>query len=97
MWITSGACHGARRRARRGGFPKPAEDLRQLPGVGAYTSAAIAAIAFGETAAAVDTNVERVIARLHGIKHPSRRKIERFFLEMMPREHPGDFVQAMMD
>ena len=87
----------AREAARRGGFPKSAEDLRQLPGVGAYTSAAIAAIAFGETAAAVDTNVERVIARLHGIKHPSRRKIERFFLEMMPREHPGDFVQAMMD
>jgi A/G-specific adenine glycosylase len=87
----------AREVVRRGGFPKTAAELRKLPGIGAYTSAAIAAIAFGERAAAVDTNVERVIARLAGLRQPSRFEVERLALEMMPHEHPGDFVQAMMD
>jgi A/G-specific adenine glycosylase len=86
----------AREVARRGGFPRTARELRQLPGIGAYTSAAIAAIAFGEKAAAVDTNVERVIARLHGLETPTRAEIERLFLELVP-DCPGDFVQAMMD
>jgi A/G-specific adenine glycosylase len=81
----------------RGGFPKTADELRQLPGIGAYTSAAVAAIAFGEKAPAVDTNVERVIARLKGLKQPSRAKIEHLVLDMMPANRPGDFVQAMMD
>ena len=58
----------AREVARRGGFPTNRAELRKLPGIGAYTSAAIAAIAFGERAAAVDTNVERVVARLHGLE-----------------------------
>jgi A/G-specific adenine glycosylase len=71
--------------------------LRELPGIGAYTSAAIAAIAFGERAAAVDTNVGRVVARLHGLKQPSRPEIERLTIEAMPASRPGDFVQAMMD
>jgi A/G-specific adenine glycosylase len=62
---------------RRGGFPTAAAGLRELPGIGAYTSAAIAAIAFGERAAAVDTNVTRVIARLHGLKQPARAEVER--------------------
>ncbi|MGN6848256.1 MAG: A/G-specific adenine glycosylase [Sphingomicrobium sp.] len=87
----------AREVVRRGGFPKTAAELRKLPGIGAYTSAAIAAIAFGERAAAVDTNVERVIARLAGLRQPSRFEVERLALEMMPHQHPGDFVQAMMD
>jgi A/G-specific adenine glycosylase len=87
----------AREVARRGGFPQSAAGLRQLPGVGAYTSAAIAAIAFGERAAAVDTNVERVVARLHGLKRPSRPAVERLALEMMPADRPGDLVQAVMD
>jgi A/G-specific adenine glycosylase len=87
----------ARQVARSGGFPTTADQLRKLPGIGAYTSAAIAAIAFGERAAAVDTNVERVIARLAGLSHPSRPEVERLSLEMMPTERPGDFVQAMMD
>jgi A/G-specific adenine glycosylase len=71
--------------------------LRELPGIGAYTSAAIAAIAFGERAPAVDINVERVVARLNGLKQPLRPAIERLVLEMMPHDSPGDFVQAMMD
>src|SRR6185369_10117652 len=47
--------------------------------------------------AAVDTNVERVVARLHGLKTPSRAEIERLTLDMLPADRPGDFVQAMMD
>lgn len=87
----------AREVTRRGDFPRSAADLRELPGIGSYTSAAIAAIAFGERAAAVDTNVERVIARLNGLRHPSRTQIEDLVLQMMPSDCPGDFVQAMMD
>ena len=87
----------AREVAKRSGFPTTAAGLRTLPGVGAYTSAAIAAIAFGERTAAVDTNVERVVARLNGLSQPLRRDIERLTLEMMPADRSGDFVQAMMD
>ena len=87
----------AREIAKRGTFPSSAAELRKLPGIGAYTSAAIAAIAFGEKAAAVDTNIERVIARLHGLKQPSRGQVERLALAMMPSSRPGDFIQAMMD
>ena len=58
----------AREVARRGGFPTTEAELRALPGIGAYTAAAIAAIAFGRRALVMDTNVERVLARLHGIE-----------------------------
>jgi A/G-specific adenine glycosylase len=81
----------------RGGFPVTAAELSELPGIGAYTSAAIAAIAFGERAAPVDTNVARVMARVHGIRQPAGGEIERHTLELMPPDWPGDFVQAMMD
>jgi len=87
----------AREVAERGGFPRTAAELRCLPGIGAYTSAAIAAIAFSEAVAAVDTNVERVIARLHGLKQLDRREIDRLAAQMMPEDRPGDFVQALMD
>lgn len=87
----------AREVAARGGFPTSAAELRKLPGIGAYTSAAIAAIAFGETAAAVDTNVERVISRLHGRTRVSRQEIEHDLLGMMQNQRPGDVVQALMD
>ncbi len=87
----------ARTVAARGGFPTSAAALRELPGVGAYTSAAIAAIAFGEAAPAVDTNVERVIARLHGWAAPSRAGVERELLAMMGGRSPGDMIQALMD
>src|SRR6185437_11300909 len=87
----------AREIAARGGFPTSAQELRALPGIGAYTSAAIAAITFGERVAAVDTNVERVVARLNGLKRPVRADVERLTLELTPAERPGDFVQAMMD
>jgi A/G-specific adenine glycosylase len=87
----------ARAVAKRGGFPDTAAELRGLPGIGAYTSAAIAAIAFGEKAAAVDTNVERVMARVHGLAQPSGSAIEGKLLEMMEGHRPGDVVQALMD
>ena len=87
----------ARQVVAAGGFPTTAEELRLLPGIGAYTSAAIAAIAFGEKAPAVDTNIERVVARLHGLEDVSRARIEPLLLRMMENERPGDLVQAMMD
>ena len=87
----------AREVARRGGFPGTAAELRLLPGIGDYTSAAIAAIAFGEAAAAVDTNVARVIARLNGLKQPSRTEVEALVRAMLPTGRAGDFTQAMMD
>ena len=71
----------AREFAARGAFPTSAAELRKLPGLGAYTSAAVAAIAFGEKAAAVDTNVERVISRLlRALGFPSQM-IERRLLD----------------
>jgi A/G-specific adenine glycosylase len=87
----------ARRIAERGAFPRTSAELLGLPGIGAYTSAAIAAIAFGEKAAAVDTNVERVISRINGLRQPARAQIEHLVLGLMPEDRPGDFVQAMMD
>jgi len=87
----------ARAVAGEGGFPRTAAELRALPGIGAYTSAAVAAIAFGEPAAAIDTNVQRVIARLDALAAPSRAEIEHRVLELIPEDRPGDFTQAMMD
>jgi A/G-specific adenine glycosylase len=87
----------AREVAPRGGFPVTAAELCALPGIGVYTAAAIAAIAFGENCAAVDTNVERVVARLHGLRAPNRAEVERLALAMMGDSRPGDFVQAAMD
>ena len=88
----------AREVARRGSFPTTAAGLLELPGIGEYTSAAVAAIAFGEKAAAIDTNVERVVARYNGIADSSsRRQIRKLAEEMMPSDRPGDFVQAVMD
>jgi A/G-specific adenine glycosylase len=87
----------AREVAARGSFPRTAAELRELPGVGDYTSAAIAAIAFGEKAPAVDTNVERVIARLTGLARPTRGEVRQHLLSMMAEHAPGDVIQAMMD
>ena len=87
----------AREVVRRGAFPNSAAELRGLPGIGAYTSAAIATIAFGERVAAVDTNVERVMARVHGLSKADKSVVAELALEMMAETHPGDFVQAMMD
>ena len=81
----------------RGGFPTNAAELRDLPGIGDYTAAAIAGIAFGERVVAVDTNVERVIARLHGIERPIGGEVAQLANAMLPSGHAGDFTQALMD
>ena len=86
--------------ARGGAFPDTEEALRALPGLGAYTAAAVAAIAFGRRAAVVDANVERVVTRLEAIATPlpqARPAIRARTLELTPAQRPGDFAQAMMD
>jgi A/G-specific adenine glycosylase len=85
----------AREVAARGGFPEDEAGLRKLPGIGAYTAAAMAAIAFGKQATPVDTNVERVIARLHGLN--DKAEIRAAAEAMTPFGHAGDFAQATMD
>ena len=87
----------AREVARLGGFPETAAQLRKLPGLGDYTAASVAAIAFGEPVAVVDTNVARVVARLHGLREPGKAELQRLMLDMTPADRPGDFAQAMMD
>ncbi|MCY7398901.1 MAG: A/G-specific adenine glycosylase [Sphingomonas bacterium] len=90
----------ARQVAALGGFPTNEAELRALPGIGAYTAAAIAAIAFGEAATVIDTNVERVTARLHAIEVPiaaARAEIRAAATAMTSAQRPGDFAQAMMD
>jgi A/G-specific adenine glycosylase len=86
--------------AELGGFPDTEDGLRALPGVGAYTAAAIAAIAFGRRAVVVDANVERVVARLFAIDTPlpgARLAIREGADLVTPDERSGDFAQAMMD
>jgi A/G-specific adenine glycosylase len=86
--------------AELGGFPATEAELRTLPGLGAYTAAAVAAIAFGERAVVVDANVERVVARLFAIDEPmpgARRAIRTRAGKITPELRAGDFAQAMMD
>ncbi len=81
-------------------FPKTEAALRALPGVGDYTAAAVASIAFGEPAAVVDGNIERIITRVFRIQEqiPKARKIiKEHVAEVTPAKRPGDFAQAMMD
>ncbi|HYE00624.1 MAG TPA: A/G-specific adenine glycosylase, partial [Alphaproteobacteria bacterium] len=86
---------------RHGGrFPDTAEGLRALPGIGAYTAGAIAAIAFGRRAAAVDGNVERVVSRIHAVEEPlpaAKKRIAALTEALVPADRPGDFAQALMD
>ena len=81
---------------RDGKFPDTASALRDLPGVGRYTAAAIASIAFGEAVAVVDGNVERVLERVSGA-NLSNEKAWQAAEELLDRERPGDFNQAMME
>ncbi|SFK38910.1 A/G-specific adenine glycosylase [Methylocapsa palsarum] len=86
--------------AFEGRFPQSEAELRRLPGIGPYTAAAIAAIAFGRRAVVVDGNVERVVARLFAIEAPlpSVRPLIRAKADVLtPHERPGDFAQGMMD
>jgi A/G-specific adenine glycosylase len=86
---------------RHGGrFPPSESDLRDLPGVGPYTAAAIAAIAYDAPATPVDGNIERVIARLFAVSAPlpqAKPELHRLARGLTPRRRAGDFAQAMMD
>jgi A/G-specific adenine glycosylase len=91
----------ARAIAERGGvFPDTEAELRTLPGLGDYTAAAVAAIAFGRRAVVIDANVERVVARLFAIDTPlpaGRKAIREAADSITPDLRSGDFAQAMMD
>ena len=84
------------------GIPTSAEELRRLPGVGVYTAAAIASIAFGERCAAVDGNVTRVLSRLFGINSDKKNRsgrppVQEAAERLLSPMRPGDFNQAWMD
>jgi A/G-specific adenine glycosylase len=87
----------AREVRRRGGFPDTEAELRKLPGVGDYTAAAIAAIAFGRRAVVIDSNVERVAARLNALEQPTKAELRKAVDAITPECGAGDFAQAMMD
>ena len=83
-----------------GQFPRSPDALISLPGIGPYTAAAIAAIAFGQPATAVDGNVERVVARLFAVTTPltkAKPLIRNLAGRLVPNQRPGDYTQAMMD
>jgi len=87
-----------------GQMPTTAASLRKLPGVGAYTSAAIASIAYGEAVAVVDGNVERVVQRIAGLGSESAtgqtqldRQIKELAENLLDPDRPGDHNQAMME
>ncbi|WP_380055791.1 A/G-specific adenine glycosylase [Falsihalocynthiibacter sp. SS001] len=85
---------------RDGIFPSTRAELEKLPGIGPYTSAAIAAIAFGQSEVVVDGNVERVMARLfaHEVPMPeSKPTLRDFAAKLTPKERAGDYAQAVMD
>ena len=89
----------------QGNLPRTAAELRLLPGIGAYTAAAVASIAHDERVAVVDGNVERVLCRMEGWKADGRagggslvrRKIEALADELVSPERPGDWNQALME
>jgi A/G-specific adenine glycosylase len=83
-----------------GRFPADEATLRALPGIGRYTAAAIAAIAFDKPAAPVDGNVERVLARLYGVDAPlprAKTKLAALAEKLVPDKRAGDHAQALMD
>jgi A/G-specific adenine glycosylase len=84
----------------RGRFPDSEEALRQLPGIGDYTAAAIAAIAFGRRAVVMDGNIERVIARLFAVTDAlpaAKPGLKALAGRLTPNSRPGDYAQAAMD
>jgi A/G-specific adenine glycosylase len=84
----------------KGKFPDNEKDLLRLPGIGPYTAAAISAIAFGRPSAPVDGNIARVVSRLMNLQTPLpalQLEVISLFAPIVPRDRPGDFVQAIMD
>ena len=94
------ACARAVANQHGGVFPDTEAGLRALPGVGAYTAAAVAAIAFDRAANVVDGNVERVMARLFAVETPlpaAKPELARLAAELVVDDRPGDWAQALMD
>ena len=94
------ACAGLVAALPGGRFPDTEDGLRKLPGIGPYTAAAIASIAFDRRAAVVDGNVERVMSRLFEIETPLpdlKNEVRDSLAHLVPEARPGDFAQAMMD
>jgi len=94
------ACARAVASDHGGLFPDTEEGLRALPGVGAYTAAAVAAIAFDRPANVVDGNVERVMARLYAVEAPlpaAKDELKRLAATLVAGDRPGDWAQALMD
>ena len=94
------ACARAVARDHGGVFPDTEAGLLALPGVGAYTAAAVAAIAFGHAANVVDGNVERVVARLFAVETPlpaARPELRRRAATLVADDRPRDWPQALMD
>ena len=90
----------ARAVVARGGFPADLATLRTLPGIGPYTAAAIAAIAFDARETVVDGNVERVMARVHAVETPlptAKPELIALAARLTPAQRPGDYAQAVMD
>ncbi|NYS24043.1 A/G-specific adenine glycosylase [Rhodobacteraceae bacterium 2376] len=90
----------AREVAARGGFPDTRAELQRLPGIGPYTAAAIAAIAFDRPEAVLDGNVERVMARLFAVETPlpaAKPALTELAAALTPLQRPGDHAQAVMD
>ncbi|MGE0251259.1 MAG: A/G-specific adenine glycosylase [Dongiaceae bacterium] len=81
-------------------IPQTYEELKELPGLGPYTAGAIAAIAFDQPVAAMDANVERVLARMFGVKETlpkAKKTLREIAAALTPKNRPGDFLQAEMD
>ena len=94
------ACARAVAGSDTGRFPDTEAGLLALPGIGAYTAAAIAAIAFERPATVVDGNVERVVSRLFAVEDPlpqAKPRLRALAATLTPQRHPGDYAQAMMD
>lgn len=86
--------------AQRGGFPETRAELQALPGIGPYTSAAVAAIAFDAPEVVVDGNIERVMARLFNEDTPlpaAKPLLTGYAARLTPFKRPGDYAQALMD
>ena len=87
-------------REHDGRFPDTEAELLKLPGIGGYTAAAIAAIAFDRRAVVMDGNVERVVSRLHRVAAPlpaAKPALKALTDALTPQDRAGDFAQAMMD
>ena len=91
------ACAKVIAKERGGKFPQKAKELQELPGIGRYTAAAIASIAFGQSSAVVDGNVERVFQRLTGTPELSACATWELAEDLLAPKRPGDFNQAMME